>query len=245
MRVHFQGKRSAVFSSTCWGLIAAAKDPVSPLTRDSLAELCATYWYPIYAYIRRVGHGPELAEDLTQEFFARLLEPGALDSVDPQKGRFRAFLLVVCNHMLSNRRDYERALKRGGGRRPIPIDLLNAEGRYRLEPSHELTPERLFEHRWALTLLDRVQDRLAAELGRSSKAALFHAIWTRLLGKPNAESYRDLAAALNLSEMAVKKAAQRIRGRFRELVREEVARTLDDPAEIDDEILALRAAVAG
>lgn len=242
--MHLYEERSAEFPATSWNLISEAKDPSSPQARDSIAELCATYWYPIYAHIRRVGHGPEMAEDLTQEFFARLLEPGALDSIDPRKGRFRTFLLVVCDHMLSNRRDYERALKRGGGRRPIPIDLLNAEGRYSLEPSHELTPERHFERRWALTLLDRVHDRLAAELGRSSKAALFHAIWTRLLGKPDVESYRDVAAALNLSEVAVKKAAQRIRGRCRELLREEVARTLDDPAEIDNEIRALRAAVA-
>jgi RNA polymerase sigma-70 factor (ECF subfamily) len=242
--MHLYEERSAEFPATCWNLISEAKDPSSPQARDSIAELCATYWYPIYAHIRRVGHGPEMAEDLTQEFFARLLEPGALDSIDPRKGRFRTFLLVVCDHMLSNRRDYERALKRGGGRRPIPIDLLNAEGRYSREPSHELTPERHFERRWALTLLDRVHDRLAAELGRSSKAALFHAIWTRLLGKPDVESYRDVAAALNLSEVAVKKAAQRIRGRCRELLREEVARTLDDPAEIDNEIRALRAAVA-
>ena len=237
-------ERSAGFPNTCWGLIARAKDPASPLARDSLAELCTTYWYPVYAHIRRMGHGPEQAEDLTQEFFARLLEPGALDSIDSQKGRFRMFLLVACNHMLSNRRDYERALKRGGGRKPIPIDLLDAEGRYSLEPSHELTPERLFERRWALTLLDRAQDRLAAELGRSSKAALFHAIWTRLLGELDATSHRDVAAALNLNEMAVRKAAQRIRGRFRELLHEELARTLDDPAEIDNEIIALRAAVA-
>jgi RNA polymerase sigma-70 factor (ECF subfamily) len=149
------------------------------------------------------------------------------------------------SHFLKNRRVYELALKRGGGRRPIPIELANAEGHYCREPSHELTPERLFERRRALALIDRAHGRLAAELGRSAKAELFDSIWRRLLGNPDAESYREVAAALNLSEMAVRKSAQRLRVRFRELLREEVARTLRDPVEIDDEILALRAAVAG
>ena len=140
---------AARFPTTCWSRVAAAAGRVTPEAREALAALCASYWYPLYAFIRRRGHDPDRAADLTQGFFARFLEKDYLSSVDPSKGRFRAFLLAACKHFLANAHDQEVALKRGGGRYPVSIDRRDAEGRYLAEPAHDATPERLFERRWA------------------------------------------------------------------------------------------------
>src|SRR5438067_6076391 len=136
------------FATTHWSLVLAARDRAEPGAADALSCLCALYWYPLYAYVRRCGHGADEAHDLTQEFFARLLEKDFLAAVDRGKGKFRSFLLAACKHFLSNERDKARTRKRGGGREPISIDVDHAEGRYRLEPAHDLTPEQLFERRW-------------------------------------------------------------------------------------------------
>jgi RNA polymerase sigma factor (sigma-70 family) len=230
-----------MFATTRWSLVIAAGGSSLP-ARDALAELCRLYWYPLYAYIRRKGNAHAEAEDLTQEFFARLLERGDLAAVDPARGRFRSFLLAACNHFLSNQRDRDRTLKRGGGRQPLPLDFGAAERRYDAEPGHDQTPERLFERRWTLALLDHVLQRLQQDYEGSRKGALFQRLKGQLAGEA-AASYAEAAAGLGLTEGAVKVAAHRLRQRYGELLRDEIAQTLDDPAAVDDEIRALFAAL--
>jgi RNA polymerase sigma-70 factor (ECF subfamily) len=231
-----------MFATTRWSLVVAARGN-SPAARDALAELCRLSWYPLYAYIRRKGHTHVEAEDLTQEFFTRLLERDDLATVDPSRGRFRSFLLASCNHFLSNQRDRDQALKRGGGRQPLPLDFHDAERRYVAEPGHDQTPERLFERRWALTLLERVLQRLQQDYEDSGKGNLFERLKGQLAGE-TVGSYAEAAAELGLTEGAVKVAAHRLRQRYRDLLRDEIAQTLDDPAAVDDEIHALFTALA-
>jgi RNA polymerase sigma factor (sigma-70 family) len=226
----------ARFPTTHWSQVVRAGDRSAPGARDALADLCAAYWYPLYAFIRRRGHDPEAAEDLVQGFFAGLLEKESLAAIDRTRGRFRSFLVAACAHYLSNRHDHERALKRGRGQAIVPIDVVSAEDRYRCEPAHELTPERLFERRWATTLLDHVLGRLESEMAAAGKAATFAALKPALLGSAERLSYARIAADLNCSEGAARGAAHRLRARYRALLRQEVARTLDDPSAVDDEI---------
>jgi RNA polymerase sigma-70 factor (ECF subfamily) len=232
------------FATTHWSLILAAKGRDTPEADEALAALCATYWYPLYAFIRRRGRDPDRAADLTQEFFTRLLEKDYLRSVDPSKGRFRAFLLAACKHFLANEFDREIAQKRGGGRGPVSIDRRDAEGRYLAEPSHELTPERLYERRWALTLLGQALDRLGWEFHRSGKGALYDRLKVILTGAEGAVSYVQIGAALGMTEGAVKKAAQRLRQRYRAILRERIAETVADPGQVEDEIRTLFAVLA-
>jgi RNA polymerase sigma factor (sigma-70 family) len=217
--------------------------PDTPLAREALAELCNAYWYPLYAYIRRRGYGPEQARDLTQDFFARALEKGLLAEADPGQGRFRSFLRAVCADFLANRRDRDNALKRGGGRTALSIDARDAEGRYALEPAHELTPERIFDRSWALTLLERVLDRLGREYDEAGKAATFEALRGMLDGTSDATSYAAVAARMGTTEGAARVAAHRLRRRYGEMLRREIASTLADPAEVEDEIRELFAAL--
>jgi RNA polymerase sigma-70 factor (ECF subfamily) len=207
--------------------------------------LCHAYWYPLYAFIRRQGFSPEQAQDHTQEFFARFLEKDLLGSADRARGQFRSFLLAACKHFLANERDRARAVKRGGGREPVSLDLQDAEQRYGLEPADELTPERLFERRWALTLLDQVLARLREESVRADKASLFDRLKGFLTGHADAKPYRQVAEELGMTEGAVKVAVHRLRNRYRELLQEEIARTVDDPAQVEDEIRSLFQALAG
>ena len=199
-----------------------ATDP-RPGRGAALAELCAAYWYPLYAFVRRKGHDRESAEDLVQGFFAALLEKDSLATIDRAKGRFRSFLVAAISHYLANRHDHERTLKRGRGRAIVPIDVVTAEDRYRNEPAHELTPERLFERRWATTLLDHVLDRLEAEMNAAGKASTFVALKPALLGSPGRLAYAEIATELGCSEGAARAAAHRLRAPYRTLVREEVA----------------------
>jgi RNA polymerase sigma-70 factor (ECF subfamily) len=229
------------FPTTHWSYIVRARDPAA---RPALEALCRAYWFPIYAFARRKGLDPDAAEDLVQGLFARLLDTGDLVAVDPQKGRFRSFLMAACSHYLANRRDFERAARRGGGRAPLAIDRLDAEGRYGREPAHGLTAERLFERRWAMALLDRALDRLAAEAADAGKRPLFEQLRPALLGEADATPYARVAEAVGLSVGAVKVAAHRLRRRCGEVIRQEVARTVDDPADIDDEISRLLGALA-
>jgi RNA polymerase sigma-70 factor (ECF subfamily) len=233
------------FQTTRWGLILAARGGHATEARAALASLCGSYWYPLYAFVRRKGHDPETARDLVQGFFARLLEKGDLASVDRQKGKFRSFLMAACAHYLANQSDHDRAQKRGGGRAPISIDQITAEDRYDLEPAHDLTAERLFERHWALTLLDHVLGRLEVEMMRAGKSRLFEALRPALLGDAERTAYAEIAAGLGLSEEAARAAAHRLRRRYREILREEVANTLDDPAEVEAEIGALFTALGG
>jgi RNA polymerase sigma-70 factor (ECF subfamily) len=240
-RTHTDGGQ---FPTTHWGLVLAARDRAAPEDRAALAALCAEYWYPLYAFVRRKGHDPERAADLTQEFFARLLEKDYLQSVDPSKGRFRSFLLAACSHFLANQRDWEAARKRGGGRPPVSIDVRDAEDRYCAEPAHDLTAERLFERRWALTLLDDVLDQLGGEFHRTGKGALYDRLKVILVGAQEAVSYAQVGSEIGMTEAAVKKAAQRLRQLYRALLRERIAATVGDPRQVEDEIRELFAILA-
>jgi RNA polymerase sigma-70 factor (ECF subfamily) len=238
------GQRSfARFPTTHWGRVVAAGIRSTPEAEEALSELCRDYWYPLYAFVRRKGHDPESAQDLVQGFFAGLLEGDGLRGLDPALGRFRSFLMACCSHHLSRRREHEGARKRGGGRAPLSIDRLDGEARLGVVPYHELTPERLFERQWALTLLDLVLAGLDAEMERSDKCLLYRRLRPALLGREPTPPYAHVAAELNMTEGAVKMAAHRLRARYRELLRREIARTVVDPREIDEEIGNLLAAL--
>jgi len=210
-----------------------------------LAKLCQAYWYPLYAYVRRRGHSPEDAQDLTQEFFARLLEKNWVRNADQQKGRFRSFLLGAMNHFLADEWDKARAQKRGGGVKPLPLQFDTAETRFSLEPADNLTPERAFERRWALTLLDEVLNRLRLEYEHDGKVELFAALNPCLVGDRTSQPYAELAAKLGVSEGAVKATVHRLRQRYRQLLRDEIAHTVSEPGEVDEELRHLFAVLAG
>jgi RNA polymerase sigma-70 factor (ECF subfamily) len=231
------------FRTTHWSLVAAARDGTSQEARQALAELCETYWYPLYAFIRRSGRSAEDARDLTQEFFARLLEKDYLAAVDREKGKFRSFLLTACKHFLANEHDRTSAVKRGGACTIHSFDSLDAESRFGHEPSHASTPERLYERRWALMLLQNALARLRREFQQAGKEAVFDRLKGLLTGEKKTERYADVAAALDMSESSVKVSVHRLRRRYGELLREEIARTLRDPDDIDAEIRDLFAAL--
>jgi DNA-directed RNA polymerase specialized sigma24 family protein len=242
-RVFFAGSPKQ-FQTTCWSVILAARDGAAREARDALAALCGAYWYPLYAFVRRKGYDPEASQDLVQGFFARLLEKGDLALVDRAKGKFRSFLMAACSHYLANERDKERAKKRGGARPPVSLDASSAEGRYRREPVHDLTPERLFDRQWALTLLDQVLSQLEREMSLAGKSRQFAVLQPALLGGAERVRYADIAAALAISEQAARAAAHRLRRRYRDVLRNLVSATVDDPADVNDEISMLYSALA-
>jgi RNA polymerase sigma factor (sigma-70 family) len=229
---------AAGFEATRWTVVlAAAGGDVSPRAAEAMAELCRTYWYPLYAYIRRRGSDTQEAEDLTQEFFLRLLAKRYLAGVNREKGKFRAFLLASLKHFLANEWDRSQTQKRGGGQVLIRLDALNAESRYRLEPAHNLTPEKLFERQWALTVLEQVLARLRAEFSvLAGEPAVFDGLKQFLTGSGAAATYAQVAFDLGMTEGAVKVAVHRLRRRYRQLLRAEIAQTVADPDEVDDEI---------
>ncbi len=233
------------FATTHWSIVLAARDPVQPDSREALSELCLTYWYPLYAFVRRRGHDSEEAQDLTQSFFLRLLEKDYLRVVDRAKGRFRSFLLAAFEHFLHNEYDRARARKRGGGQQPLSLDFSGAEGRYAIEPAHTETPDKLFERRWALTLLDCVLARLEQEWTDAGKGKVFERLRPCLLDEPESLPYTALAEELHISPAAVKMAVHRLRKRYRALLREEIARTVEEPEQVDDEITGLFTCQAG
>jgi RNA polymerase sigma factor (sigma-70 family) len=233
----------AQFAGTHWTSVLNAGRSDSTQARSAMERLCQAYWQPIYAFIRREGHGPEDAEDLTQEFFTRLLAKNFLRNVDPTKGRFRSFLLAAVKHFLANEYDKARAQKRGGGVSLIPIERAAAETSYRREPVETVTPDKLFERRWALTLLENVLKLLREEYTSQGKTALFEALKATLTGERSSLPYSELGSKLGMSEGAVKVAVHRLRQRYREILREEIAHTVASPPEIDEEIRALFAAL--
>jgi RNA polymerase sigma-70 factor (ECF subfamily) len=232
-----------MFATTRWSLIAAARDPAAPEARQALAELCELYWYPLYAYVRRRGHDHAAAEDLTQEFFARLLERHDWAAADPDRGRFRSFLLAACQHFLANEHDRATAQKRGGGRQPLSLDFADADGRYLAEPAHDQTAERLFERRWALTLLEQVLAGLRSEYESAGKGRLFEALKGSLAGPEL--PYAEVAVELGMGEGAVKVAAHRLRQRYRDRLRAAIAETVAGEGQIDEELRDLFAALGG
>jgi RNA polymerase sigma-70 factor (ECF subfamily) len=235
---------AANFALTRWSVVLAAGSSDSTHARDALEKLCRTYWHPIYAFVRRQGHSPHDAQDLTQEFFARLLAKNYLGAVDRSKGRFRSFLLAALKHFLANEWDKAGAQKRGGHPVLIPINAQSAETSYGLEPVETITAEKIFERRWALTLLEQVLARLRVEYDRDGKAKLFEHLKSTLTGERRSVPYAEIAARLNTSEGAVKVAVHRLRQRYRELLREEIAHTVAGPEQVEEEIRALFSALA-
>jgi len=236
---------AARFAETHWSLVlTAARGGDSTRAGDALAALCQTYWYPLYAFVRRQGHAPHDAQDLTQEFFARLLAKNWLADVNRERGKFRSFLLAAMKHFLANEWDKANAQKRGGGAPLLSLDTESAEGRYSLEPADTTTADKLFERRWALTLLDRVLARLKEEHSTPTKRAHFDVLKGCLTGGRGDTPYAELAAKLGMSEGAVKVAAHRLRQRYRELLRAEIASTVGTAAEVDEELRYLFAALS-
>ena len=224
------------FATTHWSMVLAARDRALPQAEAALEDLCRTYWYPLYAFVRRRGHDADEAQDLTQGFFLRLLEKDYLKVVDRAKGRFRSFLLAAFEHYLLNEYDRRNARKRGGHCKILSLDWVAAEARYAAEPAHAETPEKLFERRWALTLLDGVLHCLGEEYGRAGKEPLFARLKPHLLDEPDAVAYAQIAAELELTEAAVKMAVHRLRKRFRQHLYDEISRTLELGEEIESEI---------
>lgn len=222
-------------------MLAAGRKSTSR-SRQALAVLCENYWYPLYAYIRRRGYDAEEARDLTQDFFAKLLEKNYLQEADRERGKFRSFLLAALKHFLANQYDRGHAQKRGGGQSPIPIDIDNAESKYKLEPSHDMTPEKIYERRWALILLDRVLTQLRAEFAAAGQLERFNCLKGFLTGE-NTVAYSQAAAELSMTEGAVKTAVHRLRRRYGEILRSEISQTIENPTDLEDEIKGLFSAL--
>ena len=234
-----------VFVTTHWSVVMNAGRGDSTRAGPALARLCQTYWYPLYAYARRRGYRAHDAQDLTQEFFARLLDGRLLARADPGRGRFRSFLLASMNHFLANEWEKARAGKRGGGCPVLSLDLAAAEQRYDLEPVDDATPDKAFDKQWALRLLETVLTRLEQEYQREGKAALFGLLKKSLTGTRESQPYAELAASMSMSEGAIKVAVHRLRRRYRDLIREEIAQTVASPEEVDSEMRHLLVALAG
>ncbi len=233
-----------IFATTRWTVVLAAGQSGAPQADVALEELCRTYWYPLYAYVRRHGHSREDAEDLTQAFFARLLEKNYLAGISSEKGKFRAFLLTAMKRFLANEWDRANRQKRGGGLRPLSLDWQDAETRYQIHPADNLSPDKLYDRAWAVTLLERVITRLRDESGAEGKAKLYEQLKTFLMVGKSEIPYAQAAATLELTEGAVRVAVHRLRQRYRELLREEIAQTLSDPAQVGEEMQALFSALA-
>lgn len=224
------------FASTHWSVVLLAGQEHSSQSAAALEKLCQAYWYPLYSFTRRQGYGAPEAADLTQDFFSHLLATNALTSVKREKGKFRSFLLASLKNLLANEWNRARCQKRGGGVPLFSLDEEAAEGRYKIDPADDSTPEKIFERRWAETILSRALDRLRQECDRADKARRFDEMKKFLLGEKDAGSLAEAAARLNLSLAAVKGLVHRLRRRFRELIRDEISQTVAGPEEIDQEI---------
>jgi RNA polymerase sigma factor (sigma-70 family) len=232
------------FLTTQWSVVLAATGDDSGAARTALSDLCASYWYPLYAFERRRGTGEHDAQDLVQSFFAVLLEKDYLRAADRERGRFRTFLLTAFKHHASKERDKLNAQKRGGLRTHLTLDFRDGERRYQREPTDDLTPDRIYERRWALTLLDHALERLEESMRRDGRERVFAALSPFLAAGSLQPTYSEAAAAAGLSESAVKSAIRRLRGAYRDALREEIGRTVPDDEAVDDEIRHLMEAVA-
>ncbi|MHC1769164.1 MAG: RNA polymerase sigma factor [Verrucomicrobiia bacterium] len=232
------------FNTTHWSVVLTAQTRFSPAAQAALETLCCTYWYPLYAFVRRQGHSPHDAQDLTQALFEHLLRKDFLREIGPNKGRFRSFLLACLKHFLADEWDKVRAEKRSPGKPLISLDALDAETRYRLEPANLWDAERIYSRRWTLTLIGRVLDRLQQEFVTRGKMGVFARLEPYLLHE-DGPSYAELAVEMGSTEAAIKKMVSRLRQRYRELFREEVAQTVTSPADIDEEIGYLLSRISG
>jgi len=226
----------AWFVTTHWSVVLSAREKESPQSAAALETLCRTYWYPLYAFSRRQGRAPHDAQDLTQGFFARLLQKDYLQAAAREKGKFRTFLLVAFKRFLANEWDREHAQKRGGFTPVVSIDQELAESRFAAEPAHNVQPDVLFDRQWAMTLLDQTMRQLQEEYVASGRAKLFEYLQSCLAREESALPYAEIAARLNLTEPAVKMSVQRLRARYREILRAEIAHTVSGPEEIEEEI---------
>jgi DNA-directed RNA polymerase specialized sigma24 family protein len=233
---HLAGAGPRVFATTHWSVVLAAGDTKSPQAKDALEKLCRAYWYPLYVYVRRKGYPADDAKDLTQEFFARLLARNYLSVADRNRGKFRSFLVGSLEHFLAREWTKAHAHKRGGGQPLFSLDEMEAENLYLLEPVHELAAERIFDRRWATTLLDQAMARLRAQCLAGGKGDLFEKTQKYLSGEKGESSYADIAGTMNMSEGALKVAVHRLRQRYGELVRAEIVQTVATPEEADEEL---------
>ena len=236
---HGPAPSADVFATTHWSLVLAAGANRAPQPDLAMEELCRTYWYPLYAYIRHQGHSRQDAEDLTQGFFARFLARNYLKGLRSDKGRFRAFLLAALKHFLANERDRAASLKRGGGVPALSLDWKDAASRYQIEPANQLSPDKLYDRAWAVTLLERVIQRLRDESATDGKAEWFDQLKPFLMMDRTAMHYGQAAAALGLTPGAARVTVHRLRKRYREVLRQEIARTLSHPAQVDEEMRTL------
>ena len=224
------------FATTQWSIVISAGHESSPDSRRALESLCQAYWQPLYAYARcRVSDVHE-AQDLTQAFFAELLEKNYVGAATPDRGRFRAFLITAFKHFLSKQWEKAKALKRGGGRAPLSLDFESADSNFRIEPESGLTPDQIYDRQWAIALLDQIVERLRCEFEAAGKEELFEELKSFMVGEHQGQTYAQAAVRLNMTEAAARKAASRMRGRYRELLREEIAQTVSDPDDVENEI---------
>jgi len=230
-------------ATTQWSQILAARDGSDTEARKALEGLCQTYWQPLYAYVRHQGSNPDEARDLTQGFFAEFLDKDFLSDVDPEKGRFRAFMLASLRHFLSHERDRAEALKRGGGTTTLSLDVEAGEAGYALRPTEAMTPVDVFERRWAMTVLDRAMSRLQEESATSGIGDQFKELKQYLTSAEPQEPYREVGETLGISEGAVATAVHRLRQRYARCLRAEIAETVVNPAEVDDELRHMLAVV--
>jgi len=233
-----------VFATTHWTVVLAAGRRHTPQSDHALEELCRTYWFPLYAYARRRGHTKEDAEDLVQAFFARFLAKNYLEGLGAERGRFRAFLLAALKHFLANEWDKSQRQKRGGGAKPLSLDWQTADTQFQVAATGEPSPDQAFDREWALALLGKVIERLQAECEASGKGRLFEQLKVFLAAGKSETARSEVAKALDMEEGAVRVAVHRLRKRYRQLLRDEIAHTLDDPTMVDEEMRALFGAFA-
>jgi len=235
------GSQAAAFATTHWSVVLQAGECDSPQAAAALASLCRAYWYPLYVHVRRLGWGPEDAKDLTQQFFARFLEGHHLERADPERGRFRSFLLTSLKHFLADEWDKLRTQKRGGGQRTISWDGFDPEVRYLHEPAENLSPDRIYEKRWAGILLESVLGQLQSEYQKAGRELEFAQLKSFVWGDGNPGTYAEASARMQIRENALKVAVHRLRKRFRDQLRREVSRTVSSPEEVEAELQHLRA----
>jgi RNA polymerase sigma-70 factor (ECF subfamily) len=233
------------FDTTHWSVVLSAADTSAPGAQAALESLCRTYWYPLYTYVRRRGHTQEDAQDLTQEFFTRFLQRKSFQLADRERGRFRSFLLTSLKHFLVNERERANAQKRGGGKPVLPVDTVATESLYGRELSHELSADRLYERAWALAMLTQVRERLRRDYGAEGKAERFARLEEFLPGQKGELTYAEAARELGVAEGTIKSDVNRLKKRYRELLRAEIAHTVSSPDEVNDELRYLIAVVSG